>query len=62
MNAEIRIIVIGEEGKGKNMIIDKFFEDSSKTDASTDERYKYVQVEALRVKIVVQTPGNHENL
>lgn len=63
MNTEVKIIVIGEEKTGKNLIIEKFFEDqTTTTDGSTDERFKYVQVEALRVKIVVLTPGNHENL
>lgn len=63
MNTEIKLIIIGEEKTGKNMIIEKFLEDAaSTTDGSTDERFKYVQVEGLRVKIVIQTPGNHENL
>ena len=54
MNTEVKIVVIGEKGTGTNKIIDKFFEDTtSKTDGSTGERFKYVQVDALKVKIVI---------
>lgn len=43
MNQEVKLVVIGEEGTGKNLIIDKFFEDNNaKKDESKDERFKYV--------------------
>jgi signal recognition particle receptor subunit beta len=43
MNTEVKIIVIGEKGSGKNQIIEKFFEEGgTRTDGSTDERFKYL--------------------
>ena len=43
LNTEVKIVVIGEKGVPTQLLVDKFFQDSSSnTDSSTGERFKYV--------------------
>ena len=63
MSTQVKLVVIGDEVSGKDHIIDQFFEqDSQQTDGSTDEKFKYIEVHSHKVKVVVQTTGNHEKL
>lgn len=63
INTEVKIVVIGEKGTGTKKIIDKFFEDTtSKTDSTTGDRFKLIQLEAFQVKIIIETPSDHEYL
>lgn len=63
LSTQVKLVVIGDESSGKDLIIEKFFEESSQqTDGSTDEKFKYIEVHSHKVKVVVQTTGNHEKM
>lgn len=45
MSTQVKLVVIGDEASGKNYLMDKFFENKTmKTDSSTDEKFKHIEI------------------